>query len=345
VAGEEQYRERLAEMGSEIRGRRESLGLSIDEASDRTRIRAKYLRAVEDGDESTAPGSTYFKAFLKTYSTFLGLDGLRYSLAYQEILDLKAAGPSRERPRGEKSKIEPPAAGRQRPSKEEGAPPAPRPEAQAPEVKGVPILPPTIVRTVKPPTSPPPVRPASLQADAGAGAAARRPARHPRRSPRPVPWAFALFFVVAVAVFIVVNRENAGEVVGPGATPGPPAQSGEGTRPPEPPEPPEPKIVRTDPDKETTLYMIDRTPLELTIKAGKDADSYCWVRVSVDGKMAFEKTLVPGTEEKVSAKSEIVIRAGKPWVISLTLNGKDLGPPGELGPVKEITIRSEAKSQ
>ncbi len=354
MAGEEQHREKLAEMGAEIRARREGLGLSIEEASDRTKIRAKYLRAVEAGDESPAPGTTYFKAFLKTYAMSLGLDGTKYSLAYQEILDLRSAPPSRERARPEKSKAEVPA----RPERTAAdqlslKPVAPRPKAQVAKGTDMPVPPPTLVRLDKGAgIAPGAGKPAPAKAAARTGAKAEapqhRPPRRPRRSPRPAVWAFMLFFVVAVVVFVVVSREKAAGVVGPGtppdgvpAGPGTPGQPGGETK---PPEPPAAKIARTDPDKETTVFTIDQTPLELTIKIAKDVDSYCWVRVSLDGRIAFERTLSPGSEEKVSAKSEIVIRAGKPWVMALTLNGKDLGAPGEFGPVKDVIVRSVPKS-
>ncbi len=39
-----------------------------------TKIRAKYLRALENEEWDLLPGPVYVKSFLKTYGDFLGLD-------------------------------------------------------------------------------------------------------------------------------------------------------------------------------------------------------------------------------------------------------------------------------
>ncbi len=47
----------------------------IAEFEARTKIRAKYLRALEDEEWGLLPGYTFAKAFLRTYADMLGLDG------------------------------------------------------------------------------------------------------------------------------------------------------------------------------------------------------------------------------------------------------------------------------
>lgn len=49
-------------------------GLSIRDVEDATKIRVKYLEALEQDDFEVIPGSTYVKAFLRTYATYLKLD-------------------------------------------------------------------------------------------------------------------------------------------------------------------------------------------------------------------------------------------------------------------------------
>ena len=49
--------------------------LDIAEFEARTKIRAKYLRALEDEEWSLLPGYTFTKSFLRTYAEMLGLDG------------------------------------------------------------------------------------------------------------------------------------------------------------------------------------------------------------------------------------------------------------------------------
>ncbi len=48
--------------------------LDITDAEAQTKIRAKYLRALENEDFGMLPGATFVKSFLRTYAEFLGLD-------------------------------------------------------------------------------------------------------------------------------------------------------------------------------------------------------------------------------------------------------------------------------
>lgn len=48
--------------------------LDIADVERRTKIRAKYLRALENEEFSMLPGPTFVKTFLRTYSELLGLD-------------------------------------------------------------------------------------------------------------------------------------------------------------------------------------------------------------------------------------------------------------------------------
>ncbi len=49
-------------------------GIDIGEVETRTKIRAKYLRAIENEEWDLLPGPVYAKSFLRTYGDFLGLD-------------------------------------------------------------------------------------------------------------------------------------------------------------------------------------------------------------------------------------------------------------------------------
>ena len=55
---------------------RQGLGLPACEAS--TKIRAKYLKALEEEQFELLPAQTYVKGFLRTYADHLGLDGQLY---------------------------------------------------------------------------------------------------------------------------------------------------------------------------------------------------------------------------------------------------------------------------
>src|SRR4051812_18968974 len=47
--------------------------LDITDVEAQTKIRAKYLRALENEDFGMLPGATFVKSFLRTYAEFLGL--------------------------------------------------------------------------------------------------------------------------------------------------------------------------------------------------------------------------------------------------------------------------------
>lgn len=49
--------------------------IDVSEIEAKTKIRAKYLRALENEEWSLLPGPTFVKSFLRTYAQALGLDG------------------------------------------------------------------------------------------------------------------------------------------------------------------------------------------------------------------------------------------------------------------------------
>jgi cytoskeleton protein RodZ len=64
----------MAEIGEMLREARIRARIDITEVEARTKIRAKYLRAIENGEFDLLPGPIYVKSFLKTYGDYLGLD-------------------------------------------------------------------------------------------------------------------------------------------------------------------------------------------------------------------------------------------------------------------------------
>jgi cytoskeleton protein RodZ len=66
------------EIGNSLREARLRKGLDFPELELGTKIRAKYLRALEDENFDQLPAPTYVKGFLRTYADYLGLDGQLY---------------------------------------------------------------------------------------------------------------------------------------------------------------------------------------------------------------------------------------------------------------------------
>jgi cytoskeleton protein RodZ len=64
----------VSDIGNSLREARVRRGLTIKDVEAVTKIRSKYLEALEENDYEVLPGPTYVKAFLRTYASFLKLD-------------------------------------------------------------------------------------------------------------------------------------------------------------------------------------------------------------------------------------------------------------------------------
>ena len=68
----------MFEIGSSLREARLRQDIDFPALEQGTKIRAKYLRALEDERFELLPAHTYVKGFLRSYADFLGLDGQLY---------------------------------------------------------------------------------------------------------------------------------------------------------------------------------------------------------------------------------------------------------------------------
>jgi cytoskeletal protein RodZ len=64
----------MLDIGAQLRETRMRRRIDISEVEAATKIRAKYLRALENEEWSLLPGPTFVKTFLRTYAEYLGLD-------------------------------------------------------------------------------------------------------------------------------------------------------------------------------------------------------------------------------------------------------------------------------
>lgn len=78
----------LKEIGDLLRRAREEKGLSIKDIQEVTKIRLRYLEAIDEGDFEVIPGEVYRKGFIVNYANAVGLDG---QAILQQYNDLKAA--------------------------------------------------------------------------------------------------------------------------------------------------------------------------------------------------------------------------------------------------------------
>ena len=101
------------EIGNSLREARVRQGLDYPQVELATKIRAKYIRALEDEQFAVLPAQPYVKGFLRTYADFLGLDGQLYVDEYNSrfIVDgldetpLRRVSPRARRERGIERKV------------------------------------------------------------------------------------------------------------------------------------------------------------------------------------------------------------------------------------------------
>src|SRR3954453_12660171 len=83
----------MPEIGTTLREARLRQRIDISEIEAETKIRAKYLRALENEEWSLLPGPAYVKSFLRSYADALGLDGRllveEYKLRHERLSDIE----------------------------------------------------------------------------------------------------------------------------------------------------------------------------------------------------------------------------------------------------------------
>src|SRR6201987_872403 len=74
-------------VGTILREARNRRKVELSEVEAATRIRFRYLRAIEDEEWDVLPGGVYTRGFIRTYASFLGLDGERLVGDYRESVE------------------------------------------------------------------------------------------------------------------------------------------------------------------------------------------------------------------------------------------------------------------
>lgn len=286
----------MSELGRLLREARTARELSLADVESETRIRQKYLEALENGNFASLPRGAVARGFLRTYATFLGLDA-------DEMLS--------------------------RYSKESGD--------GGDEVA---IAEPGKPRLVD-------YRPLEVALS------------EPTSGPAWWPWVVAALVVIAAGLVVwwLVSRNGLSRlltafgpapIVAPSTAPTETATAWIVTATPGPtreivlPTPtsdllplPTPTVLvtltPTPPPTDTPEEVVTQIDMQMRIT------QRAWVRVTVDGEVVQEGTLESGVVKEYQAGQAIAIRTGNGGGVSLTLNGADLGPMGNVGQVVERT--------
>jgi cytoskeleton protein RodZ len=99
----------MPDIGDQLRETRLRNRIDITDVEAATKIRAKYLRALENEEWELLPGPTFVKTFLRTYADYLGLDARNLVEEYRQRYERTSGqeltpfgtnfGPRRKRPR------------------------------------------------------------------------------------------------------------------------------------------------------------------------------------------------------------------------------------------------------
>lgn len=150
-----------------------------------------------------------------------------------------------------------------------------------------------------------------------------------RKSERSLYPIAAAILLVSIAMYYVINQGVLESIVAPA----PPAAAA-----PEPAAPaPAADVAPVEAAIQPTLPVVptaQTSPLALDVNV-KDAT---WIQISADGTVVLNETLPAGSTRRFSAERSIDVKIGNAAGATMKINGRDMGPLGGIGQVREFTI-------
>lgn len=308
------------EIGRILRRARRELGMSLDEVEQATKIRKHYLESLEREDYDAMPAPVYAHGFLKSYATYVGLDGEELSRKLAERWK-PAEGLQQEA-----VSAPPGASGRTLRRRSSGVGgrrrfslfPALTLLAGVLVVGAVVWLLYTVGQDARP---------------TGAEAGNEPPqAAQPQEDPRDEDPRDEDPQAAEPGQREDAQQEDAGPAGGsPEAqeenSPPPQEENAEARQPPEPEPEAEPAASET-----------------LRIEVRLDGDTPTWVQVWADEQVAYADVAEPGFTQTFEAGEKISINTGNAGAVNVKINGQDLGALGPSGQVltRDFTLKDAA---
>jgi hypothetical protein len=87
-----------AEIGKTLRDTRNRLRVDLASVESATKIRVRYLRAIENEEWDVLPGGAYTRSFIRTYANHLGLDGERLADDFRRTVEAPPGMAARPEP-------------------------------------------------------------------------------------------------------------------------------------------------------------------------------------------------------------------------------------------------------
>jgi cytoskeletal protein RodZ len=86
----------MSDLGQLLKKARTQKGITLDELQELTKIRKRYLEAIEEGNYKILPGNFYVRAFIKSYSEAVGLEPDEVLRLYRSVLPETNTEPKHE---------------------------------------------------------------------------------------------------------------------------------------------------------------------------------------------------------------------------------------------------------
>jgi len=306
------------ELGDQLRRAREDKGLSLEEIEKATGIRKRFLQAMEEGRFDVLPGPIQLRGFLRNYANYVGLNGdqmlalyERQTLSAQTTAALQSASPTR-------------------PVAVQPTPPKPRPTASPSATQAVRSVAPAPKAQSRPIISP-------VSRPVSAAPSVMRPgwmSQLPSWLTLEVALiAVAVILVICVAILLVyLLVPGLGQSVAPAPRP---AVTRTRSASPSPSAAPAATPVSTSLPNITTSVRLTTTVGYVQVALA--ATEHVWVRVTTDGRTAFEGMFKPGDALNWEAKEMIIVESGNGAGLAASFNGK---PVGVLGPRGQVVARA-----
>ncbi|HYF95463.1 MAG TPA: helix-turn-helix domain-containing protein [Symbiobacteriaceae bacterium] len=307
----------MYEIGRRLRAAREAKGLSLEVVEEETKIRRKYVEALESGQEAVLPGDAYLKGFLRTYGNYLGLDGPALVEEYKRSKErpVDSHGPvsaSAQRQGGSAH----PATVQEREARREEA-----------RYRSAESLLRETGRLPEKEADYPVERPVTDRPEVRRAPRPRRPMRKESGSLRTLGMTavvLALIGAVAYLGWLIFTQTTP-----PQPEPQPPAPPPVATTQPEPtpapalPDPP--KVTMSQANQTDVVFAVPAKEITVKLEIGGNR---VWYEATVDGKKE-EGTLTASKELK---GADIRVRIGHMEGVSLVVNGQRFEKPLQGGP-------------
>lgn len=292
-------------IGSVLRQRREALGITVDQVQEATKIRSRYLLALENDEFSQIPAEIYALGFLRAYARYLGLDGEALIRAWRsQPVNTETPEPARppSRPSAVAHPTPTPAPVRRNPA------PVRRPESPRPRYR-----------------SPYPAKPGI---SAGKG---------PTKG-----WAIAVLALILLLVGLLALMHRHPLTSAPPTAvhhaKKHPAKKTTKTSKSSPTSVPAPAVTVSETGNTPQLLTYQVTGVKAPLTVTFSFSAPCWIRERVNGVLVntYGHTYTAGQSVTLSASRTLQIRMGNPSAVTATIASKTLSNLGSPGVPRDV---------